>query len=110
MKTYPVLSQVVYNGTAYPAGGDIELDEATAGPLLKGGAIGEPEASGPDAGGGTGGLERVVEAIAAIPDDDPELWTKSGKPQVGAIAAVLGEAVTAAQRDEAWAAVQEAAG
>lgn len=99
MKLYRVLSLVAHDGTDYPAGADIELDETTAAPLLEGGAIDGPHLS----------LYDIGQAIRGLSADDPKLWTKDGRPQVRALTAALGGAVvTPAQRDAAWANVQSA--
>ena len=44
----------------------------------------------------------LVEAIGGLNKDDEDLWTGSGKPNVNALEAVLGYAVSAAERDGAW--------
>lgn len=44
----------------------------------------------------------IEEAIALLSKDD---YSQSGKPKVRAIESILGYDITAAQRDEAWAAI-----
>ncbi len=63
----------------------------------------EPEEA--DAAAGT--LEvRIESAIRSLDRNDEPLWTKSGKPRVLAIERVLGEDISAAQRDASWRAVE----
>jgi hypothetical protein len=53
--------------------------------------------------------QMIVEAIKTLDQDDDELWTNAGKPQCDAIAAAIGDGVTikAADRDAAWAIIQD---
>lgn len=48
-------------------------------------------------------------AIRRLDRDDPSQWTATGEPRVEAIEELVGGDLTAAQRDEAWAAEQAAA-
>ena len=97
MKTYRVLSRVDHDGQTYAEGAELALEDAQAAPLLDGGAIDGPHIS----------PEAIQAAIRELDAEDAALWTKDGRPQIVAIASVLGSAVTAAQRDAAWAAVQK---
>ena len=51
-------------------------------------------------------LEAIKGAIAQLDRENPEHFTKGGKPQVEAIEAVLGWNITAAERDAAWESMQ----
>lgn len=67
------------------------------------------ETEDPDAPeGGDGGEtdDPIVVAIRGLDAGDASLWTKGGKPQVGALEVALGYEVTAAERDAAWEIVQ----
>ena len=44
----------------------------------------------------------ILEAIDELDRNNPELWTRSGKPQVSALEAVLGFDINSAERDAAW--------
>ena len=61
--------------------------------------------------GGADGTDRkalIVGAIRGLDPDEETLWTLSGPPTVAAVEAALGFGISAAERDEAWAAVQAA--
>ncbi|HHL35495.1 MAG TPA: hypothetical protein ENJ30_14140 [Desulfobulbaceae bacterium] len=53
-------------------------------------------------------VDQVVLAIGRLPIDDPDLWMKSGGPQIKALEADLGVKVTAEVRDQAWQIYSEA--
>lgn len=60
----------------------------------------------------TDGVDSPVTLAAAIGLLDPENedhFTKSGKPQLDALAGLMGKPVSAAERDAAWQALTEAA-
>ena len=46
--------------------------------------------------------ERIAAAIELLDPDNPEHFTKGGKPQVKAIEAILGDVIDAADRDRVW--------
>lgn len=46
--------------------------------------------------------ESIFEAIGQLDPENPEHFTKSGKPEVKALEAILGCPVTAKERDSAW--------
>ena len=49
-------------------------------------------------------VEAILDAITDLPED---AYGKDGKPGVKAIETILGENITAAQRDKAWDAYQQ---
>ena len=49
----------------------------------------------------------IADAIARIDRADESKWTKAGKPTTEALEAVLGFAVTADERDAAWAKMED---
>lgn len=51
-------------------------------------------------------VEDIMEAIGRLGKENPAHFTRDGKPMVPAIVDVLGENITAAQRDEAWELIQ----
>ncbi len=60
-----------------------------------------PESSTPDEE-----LERVAEAILNLDDEITDHYLSDGRPKVEPLAQAMGRAVTAAERDAAWAALQ----
>lgn len=100
--TYVVLSPVHHDGVLYVPGETMELDEATAAPLLgieSIAAVNEQAAS----------RDQVLDrALASLDPDDAALWTQGGLPQVAALEAAAGFDVTAAERDAAWVRHQQA--
>ncbi len=84
------------------AGSEVELDKADAEALLALGHVrvanaGKPANLQPS-------LEDIAEAIEAL---DAEKDFKDGIPNLKALERILKTSITAAQRDEAWAKVQE---
>ncbi|MBE4620994.1 HI1506-related protein [Vibrio navarrensis] len=51
----------------------------------------------------------IAEAIMQLDPKNEEHFTKSGKPELKALSAILGRNVTGAERDDVWNAMQEAA-
>mgnify|MGYP006303624231 CR=1 FL=1 len=76
-----------------------ELERLRAEPMLV-----VEELDGDPAGGGqVGGIDDLVAAIDQLPEDG---WTGDHKPKADALGEVVGRQVTAAERDQAWAAYQ----
>ncbi|EOW9251043.1 TPA: HI1506-related protein, partial [Vibrio cholerae] len=72
----------------------------------------QEDVDGGDASGAVDGVSGCVGLMDAIKQLDPSNdahFTKSGKPELKALSAILGRNVTGAERDEAWNAMQEAA-
>ena len=70
---------------------------------------GADPAPGPEAGAGEppSRHDRLIVAIADLTPGRADHWTRTGKPEVAALRAATGlDAVTAAERDAAWAAHQ----
>lgn len=70
---------------------------------------GADPAPGPEAGAGEppSRHDRLIVAIADLTPGRADHWTRAGKPEVAALRAATGlDAVTAAERDAAWAAHQ----
>lgn len=89
---------VIYRGEQKIGPGE-ELDIAET-ELMRLSGIVEP-VEGPGQGGETNPLVDAIENLD--PDKNNELvWTKSGKPQVSALAEIVGHAVSAKERDQAW--------
>jgi len=65
-------------------------------------------ASGAVDGGGNGNALSIAEAIMQLDPNNEAHFTKSGKPEVKALSALLGGTVSAAERDEVWDAMQDA--
>ncbi|MDH2918491.1 MAG: hypothetical protein PXX73_04780 [Sideroxydans sp.] len=101
-KIYSVLSPVEFDHQRYEIGAEIELEEVHAEGLLGVNAIAssnQPLRA-----------ERIASAIAALDTEDSNLWLRDGKPSAEAIAAITGFVVSAAERNEAWAAIVAAQG
>ncbi|EOX3330233.1 HI1506-related protein [Vibrio cholerae] len=66
-----------------------------------------------DASGAVDGVSGGIGLMDAIKQLDPSNeahFTKSGKPELKALSAIVGRSVTGAERDEAWDALIESAG
>jgi hypothetical protein len=71
----------------------------------------QEDVDGGDASGAVDGVSGNVGLMDAIKQLDPSNdahFTKSGKPELKALSAILGRNVSGAERDEAWNAMQEA--
>ena len=77
-----------------------ETTAPVAGPSQAGSAAGAEAVS-------SGDLDPVVAAIMQLEPENGEHFTSAGIPRVEALAAVLGRAITAEERDRAWATYQE---
>jgi len=51
-------------------------------------------------------IDRIIAAISQLQIHNPEHWTKNNEPDARALTDILGERVSAKQRDQAWARVQ----
>ena len=90
--------------TVYQPGDPVELTKEAAAPLLADGAVieGAIKPEGDE-------LQAAIRAaIEALDPDNPRHFTKGGKPDVRALEAVLGFEISAAERDEAHAAIEAA--
>lgn len=107
MPEYQVKSPLQHDGKRYEIGGAVTMEEEQARPLVDIGVLGEPT------GAQTGGKnpppppdpdrqQKIIEAIGQLEKQNQELWTKDGKPQVPAIEEILGDNITAAERNDAW--------
>ena len=123
---YLCLSPVRFDGRRYLPGENIELPEDVAAQLLGNGVIepapgkakppkkdpapepkkdAEPEPEKDPAPETPAQPTTVAEAIDRLDPENADHWTKTGTPQVPALTALLGRRVTAAERDQAWAAL-----
>lgn len=50
-------------------------------------------------------INMLVAAIKSLPVEQEDLWTSDGKPQTDALRDRIGDKVSAAERDQAWALV-----
>lgn len=73
---------------------EVEIDEEVVDPS---GALSKEER-----------LAAIVNAIAQLDKEDGALWKSDGAPNAAAIGALTGFAVSAAERDEAWAQISSA--
>jgi len=55
-------------------------------------------------------IQRLIDAIDRLDRNDPAHFTGSGVPSANVLKELIGESVSAAERDEAWALYQEQAG
>ena len=101
-KTYYAATPIEHDAVRYEAGEAIELNFAEAR------SLGEAVSASAPQGADAGQMDAVAAAIGELDPDDEGSWTKSGKPEIKALEALLGADLTAAMRDEAWAAFQAA--
>ena len=123
---YEVMTLLDYDRVEYRPGATVEIEDAAlAEDLRLDGVIREirppkpkdpkpkdPKPGSAGAGSAGGGEDEfhqdLVETCDRIPADDPDCWTKNGRPTVEAmeryyIRDIAGrQVVTAAERDEAW--------
>ncbi len=71
----------------------------------------EPQGEGQEEASGDGAdrVTSIVDAILGLesPEDNPAAYTADGLPKTGPLTAAVGFDVSAKERDEAWALVQE---
>ncbi|OSQ41667.1 hypothetical protein [Thalassospira sp. MCCC 1A01428] len=114
---YPVLITVSHDGKTVKPGSMVDLTSEQAGPLIRGGFIGNkaPDATvqidadfapvdnaAPDEPASE--LDRLIKAIGKLDSNKADLFTGSGKPKTEALQEVNGIdfTVSAALRDQAW--------
>ena len=99
MSKYQVISPIKTPG-GIVTGGYIEVADKEVEELTRAGVIGEQEPSAttppPDR------AAAILAAIAQLSTADATLWLTDGRPNAGAIAAITGWSVSAAERDAAW--------
>jgi len=113
MPIYKINSPCMIAGTIHKSG-TVECDESSASALLSSGSL-SPLNDGSEVNAEVKQTSQpsfeglsLNEAIAALPGDDKN-WTASGAPQIKALEALTGTNISAAERDEAWDAYQNAA-
>ncbi len=96
------------DGDHHMPGDTPELSEKDARALIDSGSAKAIESTTAQTSAPTGDqlLAAIRDAAASLDTDDESLWTNGGKPKTGALEAVLGFSITAAQRDEALEAEQ----
>ena len=115
-RRYEVIDRLDLDGRRYEAGTTVELTPEVAAPLIAADVVADPmdtaaDASPAPAGGAEGGREADLHAaIAGLDLRSDDHWTRDGRPEVRALREATGlDDVSAAERDAAWAAYQEAA-
>ena len=106
-KKYTALSPLEVDGKRVEAGGTVVLNDEIAEPLLAVSAV-QVSALQDEPTDPAWRQAIITSAISGLDKDHAEAWLKDGRPQSAAIAAVTGWPVSAAERDEAWAALQAA--
>lgn len=86
--------------------GYVEIADGEVAELRRLGVIGEQEPVATQAVSANSDL--IQAAIRQLDAADTTLWLKDGRPKTEAVSAVAGFAVSAAERDAAWAAVSAA--
>lgn len=113
MKIYEVSSPIRHNGTDYESGDTIGLTDKEAVDLIAVQAINEnPLGDAPTNAEATNDpaklQDEIVAAISKLDKAAADLWLKNGLPKTEAVSAITGFAVSAAERDAAWAVVSAA--
>ena len=99
-KKYEVCSPLLHDHKRYAKGDPVELEKKQAEALLAVGVVKGVVEVEP--------VDRLVELIGELPPkDNKTVWTSDNKPKTEALEKLLGEPVSAAQRDEAWKVYQE---
>lgn len=99
--SYRTLRAVEHDNTRYAEGELIALDDVFSAALLAVNAI-ELESVVAD------NSSQIQAAMRQLDTADATLWLKDGRPKTEAVSAVAGFAVSAAERDAAWAVVSAA--
>lgn len=102
---YLVESRLLVDDTYYVAGDTVDMDKDQAEALLAAGVL--APVAGPGAAGDDLSVDDVIAAIQQLDPNNPEHYTKSGKPQTDALSELLGREVTARLRDKAFAQVEK---
>ena len=100
--TIRALWDIHHDGRRIAPGAAAALPAGTARDLIEGGAAELADAPA-DAATGDDRRSAILAAIAGLEPGDPGHWTRSGKPEIRALAAASGLAdITAGERDAAW--------
>ena len=106
-KTYRVRSPLLHDGELYSPGDEVTLDETQIQDLIADGVIAALAGGGEKeqpADTDTDRQTAIVEAIGRLDPGSPDHYTKSGKPEIGALEELTGYTdITAAERDAAFA-------
>ncbi len=103
--TIRALWDIHHDGRRIAPGTTATLAEDTARALVDGGAAELADASvdTDDAATGDDRRSAILAAIAGLEPGNPDHWTRSGKPEIRALAAASGLTdITASERDAAW--------
>ncbi|MEW6562718.1 MAG: hypothetical protein AB1400_05730 [Pseudomonadota bacterium] len=113
--TYRVRLPLDLDNKRYEPGQLVEVEDAHVDALMEvealEGPVDAPKPAAPVATGPADSKVRMAALSAAISSLDPnnaDLWLKDGKPSAEAVAAAVGFAVSAAERDAAWTLVNAA--
>lgn len=109
-KRYTVVSVINHDNKRYEIDASIDLDDEQAEGLLAVKAIVVPDGGEVIFLGSNDAptdpavrLSAITTAIGQLDPNNEDVWLKDGKPSGDAIAAITGWAVTAAERNAAWA-------
>lgn len=109
MKDYKVLSPFKDADGIHKPDDTVSLSDKDADELLELGAIEESAQSTVPADAETR-QTAIIDAIGTLDPANEDLWLRDGKPDTNAIAEIIGWAVTAGERNAAWATIQSAKG
>ncbi|SDH92311.1 hypothetical protein [Roseospirillum parvum] len=111
MSQYMVSSDMAVRvgGRLYHEGETLTMDPALAAPLMAQGrlrshtpVVEPPATDTTDPATATDGATDLLAAIGQLEPGNPDHWTKDGRPDARALAAVVGREVSAAERDAVW--------
>lgn len=107
-RTYEVTgpSLLDFDGSVYQPGEPVTLPKEIADPLLADGVVHDPASAAPAKPEGDELQAAIRGAIGKLDPADKSKRTKGGAPKTEALEAVLDFDISAAERDEAWAAVE----
>ena len=114
-QTYRVRLPLDLDNKRYEPGQLVDVDDDQIEALLTvavvEGPVDAPKSAAPVATGPTDSKVRMASlsaAISSLDPNNPDLWLKDGKPSAEAVAAAVGFAVSATERDAAWTLVNAA--
>lgn len=99
-KTYCVMRPLDHDNVRHEPGVFVNLPPEIGDPLVEDEILSDAD---PDSGEAGNRVSTLAAAIGRLDRDDVDAWTKSGAPDIPALAREAGlEDVTAAERDDAW--------
>lgn len=112
-RKYRLTCDLWIDGEFVPTGALVELSDERAAELAEHLVVRSPGATEPagevDEAEAVNEADEIVAAIGQLNPENPDHWTKAGKPDVAALEAILDRDISADDRDAAWQRAQDVA-